>query len=84
LSPAEHHCNALKLTADMKVYYIGVRCLLTTITILAFWRASQILRNDPSPATELAVEKDLSAFSRFTRDRFAPFNSSKSDLQPGW
>ena len=42
----------------------------------------QILRNDPSPATELAVEKDLSSFSRFTRDRFAPSNSSNPSLQP--
>jgi hypothetical protein len=31
----------------------------------------QILRNDPSPAVELAVEKELSSFSRFTRAKYA-------------
>ncbi len=31
----------------------------------------QVLRNDPVPAIELAVERDLSSFSRFTRDRSA-------------
>jgi hypothetical protein len=35
--------------------------------------ADQILRNDPQPALELAVEKDLSSFSRFTRQKYAPY-----------
>ncbi|KIX02525.1 uncharacterized protein Z518_08466 [Rhinocladiella mackenziei CBS 650.93] len=32
-----------------------------------------IVRNDPVPATELAVERDLSSFSRFTRDSYGEF-----------
>ena len=37
--------------------------------------ALQILRNDPQPAAELAMERDLSAFSRFTRDSYGEFMS---------
>jgi len=29
----------------------------------------QILKNEVKPATELAVEKDLSSYSRFTRNK---------------
>ncbi|KEF59167.1 synaptobrevin like YKT6 [Exophiala aquamarina CBS 119918] len=32
-----------------------------------------ILRNDPVPAVELAVEQDLSSFSRFTRASYSEF-----------
>ncbi|RMD41840.1 hypothetical protein DV735_g3266, partial [Chaetothyriales sp. CBS 134920] len=32
-----------------------------------------ILRNDPVPAVELAVEQDLSSFSRFTRQSYSEF-----------
>jgi len=31
----------------------------------------QILKNEEKPATELAVEKDLSAYSRFTKNKSA-------------
>ncbi len=51
-----------------QVLYIGVSVASTR---MFDYRAdlSQILRNDPQPALELAVEKDLSGFSRFTRTR---------------
>jgi len=32
-----------------------------------------VIRNDPQPAAELAVERDLSSFSRFTRDSYGEF-----------
>ncbi|OAL35135.1 hypothetical protein AYO20_05612 [Fonsecaea nubica] len=34
-----------------------------------------ILRNESAPAIELAVERDLSSFSRFTRDSYGEFMS---------
>lgn len=30
----------------------------------------QILKNEQKPAHELCVEKDLSSYSRFTRDKY--------------
>ncbi len=32
--------------------------------------AHQILKNESKPAHELCVEKDLSSYSRFTRDKY--------------
>ena len=42
-----------------------------SLTALSF----QILKNDIQPARELCVEKDLSSFSRFTRDRYVSLPS---------
>ena len=60
--------SRLPLTATMKIFYMGVWQLRDAFG--PSLTPCQIVRNDPHPATELAVERDLSSFSRFTRDRY--------------
>ena len=40
--------------------------------------AHQILKNEGKPAHELCVEKDLSSYSRFTRDKYDVLNYSEN------
>lgn len=56
----------------MKIFYIGVSsaCYLGRRTALMLMPAYQILKNENKPAHELCVEKDLSSYSRFTRDKY--------------
>ncbi len=54
------------------VLYMGVGVTSGEYLMSKADKVLQILRNDPSPAIELAVEKDLSSFSRFTRQKYAP------------
>lgn len=61
-----------------QVLYMGVS-VASTSTFDYWVDLSQILRNDPQPALELAVEKDLSSFSRFTRQKY--FLHSRSPFQ---
>ena len=56
----------------MKIFYIGVSdCYyLGHTTALMLLLVYQILKNEGKPAHELCVEKDLSSYSRFTRDKY--------------
>ena len=56
----------------MKIFYIGVSdCFhLGHTTALMLLPVYQILKNEGKPAHELCVEKDLSSYSRFTRDKY--------------
>lgn len=56
----------------MKIFYIGVinSYYWGPTTILMLMPAYQILKNEVKPAHELCVEKDLSSYSRFTRDKY--------------
>ena len=56
----------------MKLHYIGVRLpfhlpMYGTTTD----RYLQIIKNENKPSHELCAEKDLSAYSRFTRNKYA-------------
>lgn len=62
-----------------RVFYIGVSvgnlvCLQFKADILF-----QILRIAPNPVKELAVEKDLSSYSRFTREKSVSSHISQFD-----
>ncbi|KAI5290711.1 palmitoyltransferase [Ascosphaera aggregata] len=67
----------------MKIFHMGVcRHVLTLPNLMLLADAititdtySQIYRNETRPALELCGEKDLSSFSRFTRDNYAEFMS---------
>ncbi|CAF9919594.1 MAG: palmitoyltransferase [Alectoria fallacina] len=61
----------------MKIFYIGVSSsyYLGYITTPVLMPAHQILKNENKPAHELCVEKDLSSYSRFTRDNYGQFMS---------
>ena len=56
----------------MKIFYIGVSLFfyLGPLKAPSLMPAHQILRNESKPAHELCVEKDLSSYSRFTRDKY--------------
>lgn len=58
-------------TRKMKLYYIGVRSLKYFLGRSFYWHTSQIIKNEQRPAHELCAEKDLSSYSRFTRDKYA-------------
>jgi hypothetical protein len=66
----------------MKIYYIGVFGPRQHISRANTDAYEQILKNEEKPATELAVEKDLSAYSRFTRNK-SVFPEFTSSLPPG-
>ena len=58
----------------MKLHYIGVRiCCGTTSLDSETDTFSQIIKNESKPAHELCAEKDLSAYSRFTRTKYVYF-----------
>ena len=55
----------------MKIFYIGVSSsYYLGHTAPMLMPAHQILKNENKPAHELCVEKDLSSYSRFTRDKY--------------
>ena len=55
----------------MKIFYIGVsESYCWGHAIVPMLMPHQILKNEGKPAHELCVEKDLSSYSRFTRDKY--------------
>jgi hypothetical protein len=56
----------------MKILYIGVRPTNEPLKRSndTDVRIMQIIKNDVKPAVELAQERDLTSFSRFTRGRW--------------
>ncbi len=64
--------NISCLSYKMKIYYIGVSHFSYIGHRIApmLMPAHQILKNESKPAHELCVEKDLSSYSRFTRDKY--------------
>ena len=60
------------LSYKMKIFYIGVSNSSYFGHRIApmLMPAHQILKNESKPAHELCVEKDLSSYSRFTRDKY--------------
>jgi hypothetical protein len=75
-----------KSAAAMKIFYIGVRVHgleehCETCPSLGLTNVSQILRNETRPAVELCGERDLSSFSRFTRDRLVEGRQSPTHVQ---
>lgn len=76
LAPFGTNSYPVSLQDNMKIFYIGVsmgnhrqgRKPLMPV---------QILKNESKPAHELCVEKDLSSYSRFTRDKY-----DKNDARP--
>lgn len=61
----------------MKIFYIGVSSVyyFSHKTAPMLMPAYQILKNESKPAHELCVEKDLSSYSRFTRDKYDTITS---------
>ena len=55
----------------MKLHYIGV-CLPFPLPMYEALtdRYLQIIKNESKPSHELCAEKDLSAYSRFTRNKY--------------
>ena len=55
----------------MKLHYIGVRLPFPLPMNLALTdHYLQIIKNESKPSHELCAEKDLSAYSRFTRNKY--------------
>lgn len=67
----------------MKIFYVGVSrayCLGHSSAPMLM-PAQKILRNESKPAHELCVEKDLSSYSRFTRDKYDILSCSEKPFR---
>lgn len=65
----------------MKLHYIGVRSAISKHLPNDMLTAPyQIIKNESKPSHELCAEKELTAYSRFTRNRYAVYYNRVGNL----